>query len=612
MAVKVLLKNASDAYVAEKNPDKNYSGSDRIYIANSAASENTRQGYIYFGIPSGLERATIISATMRLYNGGDNWEGSSTVRIYRLDESWKASKVTWNNKPETVGNEATETKNNPSGGTLWEFDVSEEIQQVANGAPWYGFRIASLNNKGWFHSSKADDNRRPQLQIVYTTEPFPPATLVPDNGQAVSTAKPILQWDFRDVAGDTSMAGFHLRLFSSLALANSNGAGDLLDTTLGASVPQLDLNTTAYAGLANTATLYWRVRVQDGAGLWSAWSDVAYFTRQDKGILTLTNPPASPAEVLDPTPVISWTFTGQTQKAFQVIIAKAATPERPLWLSGVIHSSATAISPPPGVIVEPGADYLVTLHVSDTQNRRSIPGDPNFVAISRPFTLSLSAATPPVTGFNVASDPYRPWMALNWTYATVPDTFVIFRDGLVVAEVEPSAVLVGGTTYQYIDRWASPRVLHTWAVAAKEEAIVSADNPSAVGLVRLVTTCVSALDGSREVFLFNPGVDASRAESSEVHHILGQAPPVLITQAIRGYEGSLSGVIAQDVVPGLSATQQLANLEYFKDNPGVPVRLSWVNKVLQVVLFNVTDSPVPYADGKVDHVASMNFFQTDF
>jgi hypothetical protein len=611
MGAPVLLKNAVDSYVNEKYPNTNYSNVDRIYLADNDLPD-AKYGFIYFGLPSGLQRATVISAKLRLYNGPTGWAGTSTINVHKLDGPFSATKVTFNNKPAATGLAATLTKSSPTSGTLWEFDVTSTIQAVANGAPWYGLRLASSNNYGYLWSAQAPDQVRPQLEIVYTTAPYPPSDLVPTNGQITSLAKPTLSWDFRDVAGDVTMAQFQLRLFSSLALANANGTGDVLDTTVASSVPQVDLDDTAYGGLADGATVYWRVRVQDGAGLWSGWSPVGWFTRQAKGTLTLTNPPASPAEVMDATPTITWTFTGQTQRAYRVIITDPATPSRFLWDSGVVTSTANAVNVPAGIINTPGKSYFVIVHIADTHNRRSSPGDPTYVEATRTFTLSPSAATPPVTNLTGAADGFRAWYALEWDRTGSVDYFYILRDGVVVDEVTPAEVLVSGTHFRYVDRGASPRVNHTWSVAAKYDAIMSTSNPTVVGLVRLVTTHLSDVYGGHEVFLFNPNVQAARAESSEVHYPLGQASPVLITQALRGYEGTLAGVIVQDEVPGLTGRQQLANLEYFKDNPGEVIRISWVDKVFKGVLYNITDSPVPHPNGKVDHAVSASFFQTDF
>jgi hypothetical protein len=125
-------------------------------------------------------------------------------------------------------------------------------------------------------------------------------------------------------------------------------------------------------------------------------------------------------------------------------------------------------------------------------------------------------------------------------------------------------------------------------------------------------TTLSELDGDNMVFLLNPSVAADRAEDSEIHYILGDAPPVLITQSLRGYEGTVSGVLANDVVPGVTAAQQLASMEAFKDAPGTVLKLLWIDKVLKVVIRGVSDTPLPNPDGTVEYLIKFEFFEVGF
>lgn len=618
MSTTVLLKNAVDSYVNESQPNKNFSNIDRMYVTDNALGD-TKLTYIYFGLPSGLNKATIISARLRIRSGPTGWIGSSTINVHRLDGKFVATRITYNDKPPAGSLAATLTKN-PAASQLWDFDVTSTIQQVANGQAWYGFRVASPNNRGYFWSAQAPDDRRPQLEITYTTEPFPPSVMRPSFGQVVATGKPILQFDFNDISGNTNMAGLQVRLYSSQALATANASGDVLDTgTVASSVPQLDLNDTAYGGLSDGSTVWWRVRVQDGAGLWSGWSPVGWFTRQNKGTLNVTNPASGGTPtVYDATPTITWTFTGQTQKQYETIITDPATPSKILWTSGVVTSTNLAVTPPPGVVNTPGKTYRLIHRVYDTQNRVAVPGDPTYVEVVRDFLLDQSVATAPVSNLTGAVDPFRPWYTLEWDRSGSIHTFVIIRDGVIIDEVQPLDVIVSGNHYKYIDRRAKPRVPHTWSVAVKYDAITSSGNPTVSATPKLVTTHIGDIYGGHEIFLFgmdrnaDENVQALRAENSEVHYVMGQAPPVLITQALRGYEGTITGIVAQDLISGLSSTQQLANLEYFKDNPGIPAILAWVDKVIKVVLYNISDTPMPYADGKVDYMISASFFQTEF
>lgn len=613
MGLPVLLKNATDSYVSEKYPARNFSTVNRLYLADASAAD-TRYAYMYFGIPSGMAKTTIISAKLRLYSGA-GFAGSVTMSVQRLAAKFTATQVNWSNKPGVTGAVVSLAKTSAATNTMWEFDVTSLIQQVANGAAWYGFRISATNSTmKWIHSAQALTAYRPQLEITWSDAPDTPKTLIPNGGDVVGVAKPTLQWDFTDPSGDTTMQAFDLKLFSTLALANANGAGDVLNlTSVASDIPQLDLDDTAYAGTTDGASVWWRVRVQDGAGLWSGWSAVASWTRKSKGTLTITNP-AAPANnfVTDPTPPLSWTFTGRTQRAYEVLISTPETPAVYIWRSGVVTSTATSVTPPAGKITENGKTYRLTIRIYDTEARRTVPDDPIYTEATRDFTYNLSGTVATVTGFTVTPDVARPKAVLAWTRTTAPDYFLIYRDGKVIDEVQPGEVFVSGTSYAYNDIDASPRKSHTWSVAAKVNGVVSSGNPTAVATVKQVTTVLCNTDGTNMIFLFNPEVSAERAESSEIHYILGSAPPVLVTQSLRGYEGTITGVLADDTVSGETADGQLAYLETFKQNPGLVLRLIWVNKVMSVVIRGVTDTPIPYPNGKVDYLVSFEFFEVGF
>lgn len=778
MGAPVLLKNATDSYVSEKYPAKNYSNVNRMYLADNSAAD-TRYGYIYFGIPSGMAKTTIISAKLRLYSG-QGFGGAVTLSIHRLSQKFTGTKVNWNTKPATTGSAISLTKTSAPLNTMWEFDVTAVMQQIANGAPWYGFRISATNSTAkWLHSAQAAAAYRPVLEIQWSDAPDAPETMIPDNGEVVSLEKPTLQWDFTDPSGDQTMQAYQLRVFQSeadalvapagqnpvaditafsdvpqanlaelvtdggtvdamvngaadtgidgyLAYSNSTIAHETVVTRTGAGAVKLTVTATgqalvlgAYtagnripiaegqtvsassyvrAGSANQgvqlflfwydvnmsllpgqvggtaeavptngweqitvagqapaaaayvavgwytgyhaagsvmyiddtvvmkpgasgwpvvvdgATRWWRVRVQDGAGLWSNWSDVASWRRRTKGTVTITNPAAAPNNfVTDNTPPFSWTFAGRTQRAFEVLIA---TPERPavyLWRSGITTTTENDVTPPVGVITENGKTYRVIVRIYDTENRRATPGDDVFVEVFRDFTYNLDNTVDPVSNFAGVISAYRPEITLTWDRATAPDYFVIYRDGKVIAEVEPADLFISGTSYRYLDGQASPRKNHTWSVACKVNGKVSSNNPSTSGVIKPVTTVLSETDNSRMIFLLNPDVDAARAEESEIHYILGKdAAPVLITQSHRGYEGKVAGILGDDAVPGETAAGQLANLEYFKDNPGMVLKLIWIDKVMQVVIRSVTDTPISYPDGHVDYLVSFEFFQVDF
>lgn len=613
MGLPVLLKNATDSYVSEKYPAKNFNTVNRLYLADNSSAD-TRYAYMYFGVPSGMAKTTIISAKLRLYSG-QGFGGSVTMSVQRLAAKFTATRVNWTTKPGVTGAAVSLSKTSAALNTMWEFDVTAIMQQVANGAAWYGWRISATNSTAkWIHSAQAVAAYRPQLEITWSDAPDAPEILIPNDGDIVSVAKPTLQWDFTDPSGDTTMQAFDLKLFSTLALANANGAGDVLnEVAVSSDLPQRDLDDTAYGGLADGSSLWWRVRVQDGAGLWSGWSPVAYWQRKTKGTLTITNPAVSPNDfVSESTPPITWTFTGRTQRAYEVLISTPETPAVYLWQSGIVTSTALSVTPPAGKITQNGKVYRLTVRIYDTEDRRAVADDPIYTEAVRDFTFNLSGTVATVTSLAVTPDSYKPNAVITWNRTTAPDTFLIYRDGVVVAEDQPSNLFVSGTSYSYTDIGAKPRINHTWSVAAKVNGVVSASNPTAVAKVKAVAPVLSLPDGTKMCFFLNPEVAAAKAESSEIHYIIGNAPPILVTQSMRGYEGTISGILADNAIPGETADSQQGYLQYFKDNPGIVLRLVWVNKTMLVVIRGVTDTPLPNPDGSVDYLASFEFFEVGF
>jgi hypothetical protein len=608
MATPPPLRNASDAYVSEKRPSTNYNSAQRIYLADGS-SANTRFGFIYFGVPSGMTGTQIVSAKLRLYSGA-GFAGAVTLSIQRLVEKFSVNRVNWNNRPGVTGAVKSLTKTGAAAGTMWEFDVKDVMQQVADGLPWYGFRISATNSTSkWLYSAQGPEQYRPVLEIVWSDAPDQPDNLRPDDGISVSVDKPTLQWAFTDPSGDTTMQSFHLKMFSTEALADANGAGDVLDTTQPSTIPEYDLDLSTYGGLAAGGTVWWRVQNVDGAGIPSAWSDVASFTRTTKGTLTITNPAAgAPAFVREATPPFTWTFTGRTQLSYEVLLSTPEEPEKIIWRA-TAESTETAVTPPPKKITEVGKTYRLTVRIYDTIDRANLPDDPPYVEATRDFVFELSNTVGTVAGLAGTVDTFRSRMTLDWTRDTAPDSFVILRDGVVIDELPPEDLLVGGTAYRYKDDEARPRKTHTWSVAAKVNGVTSSGNPTVTGKVKPITTTLSETDGDRLIFLFDPGVDAERDESSEVHYVMGDAPPVLITQSLRGYAGTVTGVLLNDTVPGVTADAQLTNLVWFREHPGQVVKLVWVDKVLRVVVRNVTDEPIAYPDGSAEYRVSFDFFE---
>lgn len=280
----VVLQNASDSFTLERASATNYNASTVLYT-RTLTGEGCRS-YLYFGIPF-PKGVTILSAKLRLYQYAVT-VGSATNVVQRIGSSWSVSKVTWATGPAVTGATVSLTKSSPAAKTLWEFDVTALLQTIANGATWYGFRVINTASvlTSFFSAQSAIVAMRPSLEITWSDVPLAPTQLYPSNGRAVSTSKPTVQCNFVDLAGDTTMSGINVQVNATdVWTSPSFDSGDVATN-----VPELDLSTTAFAGVGAGSTVYWRVRVKDGAGLWSNWSASASFAYQTQGTLTVNNP----------------------------------------------------------------------------------------------------------------------------------------------------------------------------------------------------------------------------------------------------------------------------------------------------------------------------------
>lgn len=350
--------------------------------------------------------------------------------------------------------------------------------------------------------------------------------------------------------------------------------------------------TRSYAGLADGASTYWRVRVQDTAGVWSLWSDAAQFSRLSLGTLTITAPAASPNNfVFEASPAITWTFTVRTQSAWQVIILDANGE----WLhtSGKLTSTATSYTVP-AKIIHPLLTYTVVIRVWDTSNREQTPGVPAYVEASRSFTMSTSGAVTAVSGLTVT--PAQPGVQLDFTRATAPDSFTVIRDDKVIAaDLDPLDLLVSGTAYRYHDYGAAPSKQQEWEVRAVVGGAQSASTP--VVETTDATTGIWLSDPERGISVRLLGKDPgtwAMGEDAENHFAMGSTAPVRITQGLRGYEGSISGTLA--TVDGVSVATATANMWLLKGSPGREYLLTLADLSFPVVIGNVVISPDPHPE----------------
>jgi hypothetical protein len=534
-----------------------------------------------------------ITATMQAVSDGQAWYGLRLETTDTAEVRFNSSQasgykptldVTWTDAPEAPSTLA------PAGGRavsaarpILRFDFTDFVGNTSLNA----VRVQTNDTNVWtapaFDSSPVLTST-PQLDLLQTF----PRTAVVNTTSASTTITSSGQFRPTTDIG-TTITGTNIPAGATItAVASTNTA------TISAAATATATGTTAtitdqFAAMTDGQVVYWRVQVQDGAGVWSPWSLAAQFTRQSDATLAITNPPSASAVVQESTPPITWTLTGRTQAAFQVIITDATG--RWLHTSGKLTSTATSYTIP-SKIINDGQTYTAIVRSWDTLARETTPNDPVYVEASRAFTYTLSTTVAVVTGLTGRDLTPIPGMQLDWTRATAPDSYTVVRDGRVIAaNILPGDVLVSGTASRFIDHGADPMVAHTWQVRAVVNGVTSASNPTVVATLRPVGIWIT--DDARGISVQLLGSEAGTwgvGEEAAVHTPVGGTRVVRVTQALRGFEGSIAGtLVAYGNTP---VTTAIANMNVLKQNAGSTYWLTVADMTIPVIIGNVVIAPV--------------------
>lgn len=515
------------------------------------------------GLPAAIAEDAVVSSATLVFTQAGGLTGSSTVNLRRLSASFNVSKTTWNNRPSVVGSTVAVTKSNTGTTTQWSFDVTADVQAFAAG---------TLQNFGWqiiatapvrFRGSSAAGGQ-PVLVIDYLDPGEAPEDLFP--GGIVSIAKPTLSFL---VAPDTTAVQVQVD-------ADATSPFDFDSGEIASTAGQVDLNTTAYAGLGNGATTFWRARSRGGTGLtgWSAW---ATFSRANKGTVAITSPSTSSD---DATPPIQWTFTGGTQESWRVFVTNSAGVI--VVDSGRVGSTVTTWTPTTPVARIEGETVTITVRVWDNIDRVTTPGDPEYAEATRNVTLSTSAGVTNPTSITATNQGGSPVVLVTATAASAPDGWAIIRDGKRIYTIEAFPV----TTFAFNDWSAAPGVTHVYRAARIVNGQVSAGGPTAT--ITPIITGIWLVDPDDGTAAFLTGRDTGSWSATELA-ILHQpiaGPPIRRV----AYRPPLSGSITGQLVdtPNKPASSSLAALYSFKSSPA--------NRVLQLVL---ADRSIPVNVGDI-------------
>lgn len=614
---------SGDAYVNEAQPGDNFGQQTRLRLRGSGSSHHKR-ALIFFKPPNPLESVVLFAKLHVHLKGG--WSGSQTITVDRIIETWNQGHVTWNNQPNQSGlHEVTKTVTDGSDGDEVVIDVSDMIQDVAFGQPYYGLRLSfegSTDVDRDLHSVEAPTaNARPWLEVKWTPGPSAPTNLSPAGGRAVTAEAPVLSWKFNDSIGEAFQIGANVQVSVS-----TDFSSPIYDASNFDAYPSWDLAADPdFPGMSPGDIVYWRVKVVDDSGVSSPWSDVAQFQRQERSVLTLVNPAEAPDNFVDElTPPIDWTFTGTATQQhvllYEVISGHGWTSDELIYRFQNIDGTSVKVPLQgakwsggkfPGL--KTGRLYKVVVRVWDDQDRESTPGDPAYQEVTREFTYHREGSPSPVPSLTAVAD--GPSIILTWTRSTEPDFFGLRAKATgesdfteVVNWIDPEDVFVSGTTYSYRYWGTEIGVETTYEV----EAVVKSggtkyfrSDGNATDHVKakaMAAWLVDVDDGTFVEILGTEQPDIAVGSSGTTYDPLGSRKPVRIIDNVRGLEGSVSGILLQttDRDTFLDLYGRLKELRLIISDVNIPIE------------FDEPPTISPAPEGIVEGFnVSFSFFQSD-
>ncbi len=586
MGAPVSLAYPSDAYISSAKPTKNFGSVNRVYVGPG------NYAFIYWGNPI-PPKAKIISAKIILRNA-ETWAGSVTAYAQAIAVGWSANRITYNNRPGVTGAISSQAQTGRPGGSIWTLDVTAQMQAVANGQAWFGFRVwINGATKRSFWSAQASAGYRPVLRIEWSDAPLAPTDLVPRGGLATADSKPKFQFNFIDYVGNRMMGAYQVQIDDA-----TNFLTPVYDSgEVASAIPEHDMDGTVWTS-AESVLYYWRARVKDGSGFWSDWSRYETFVYESQIVVDITNPIGNPATVDDPSPTVTWSISNGPQAAYQIFVVDWMNPAAPVYDSGRVTSSLTSADIPAGVIKTLNKDYTLIVRAWDAIQRLNTPGFPTYGEDSIVMSVSPSGSETPVNSFVVTPDSYDLKHTLTFHRAQLPDSVIIWRNGeIIVNDQEPlnHQDATDPTLYTYVD-FPPGRQTVTWQVLCIVNGASSDGNPTATRDVKRATSWLIARDGSLPVALFNPAEDMADGDLSTVV----------------GEMGTASGrLIDDESLVDLTAKQQKENLRAIRRDKAGEAIFLFADETLKVFIYSVKIDRVQMPGGNTEYAVSFNLIETD-
>lgn len=584
--------NVVDTYVNQDKPSTKY-GSDRVLKTRTGGA-----GDVYALVkPSGSlnQPAGAVSpeASLRLFLQ-TAISGSVTFTARLLTSAFNPGTVKWSNKPTSTATGAVSVVvTDKPAGALVEFDVSTLVATAAAGGVLHGFEIrGSGTTVRVFHSAESTTTRlRPKFELVWFTKPNKPTRLTPSNSLAVSKVRPTFVWDYVDQSGNSGMGAYELQLKYG---SNDFTTPDVSTGTVASTVP----SHTFGADLTLDTAFFWRVRNRNQDLEWSDWSDPAESIVVAKTTVTISAPTTTITEL---TPPLVWSVA-DTYTTYRVLETHP-TVESQVWQdSGVqIGEDDGYTFSAPATLVAGETRYEV--RVWDDVARVATPGDPTYVSDSVVVDFIPATTIDPVTDFTATVQGFSPVVELEWSYASVPDGWAIYRDGELVELIDGSDAFISGTDFARIDATGAAGN-HSWTVFAVVNGEQGDDSPAA--LATISGRFAWLYDDDVFIPLISDQPLGDFQEQSEIVVVSGATRSVLKSLALRGREDSFSGVfdLRVDMSPVTTLSALETNLAVLKQEPVRVWRLMVGAENIPVIVRNVTWAEVP---GSANQAVTVSF-----
>lgn len=466
MAELPAIDKVIDTWVnGQSSPDRqsvNYVDANHIQLESGE-----RFGFVWPQLPN-LAGATIVDAYLVGRSSMALAAQDITVRL--VSERYSPGRVNWTNKPSTTASPSATTTiagTSGAGETVELTGLGPLIQLIADGTDWYGFRLTTDETSGpqRFRSTESG-NPAWELHITVSDVPEIPSNLRPDGG-AVSSATPIVAWDFLDFGEDVEQAQSRVQVDTPTGGADPDEVAPDYDSGWQANVdPEWALS--GRHTLTGGGPHYWRVNTEDGDGNESGWSDWAEFTVAAKPSLVLDAPTGG--AIGDPSPTVLAHLSSGTLSHWQAKVTGADRSDvraRTGMQTGAISWQVPTRFKGRRVIRE-GKPAWLHVRAWDTEDRAVAVGDSAYVETWVELTFSDDVGVVAPTGLSVTQaadgDPRHTW---SWTCGDVPDAFLIQVDGVTVERIPGDELTPSGGVYTWTDAGHVPPMRpHTLGVRA--------------------------------------------------------------------------------------------------------------------------------------------------